>query len=102
MEENKKELKEQELEAVTGGKGAGSGYNYVNLYFEGGSLILYAGYKVRAIHVYQNNSQIRYTSQMTAGQKETIIFSEAASLQFKVTGSSANNSESFEYYFNFS
>ena len=102
MEEIKKALKEQELEAVTGGTGAGSGYNYVSLYFEGSSLILYAGYKVRAVHVYQNGSQIRYTSQMTAGQKEPILFSEAAPLQFKVTGSSADNSESFEYSFNLS
>ena len=102
MEEIKKELTEQELETVTGGTGSGSGYNYVSLYFEGSNLILYAGYDVSNVNVYQDGSQIRYTYRMTAGQREPIIFSGTAPLLFKVTGRSTKNPENFEYSFDLS
>ena len=102
MEEMKKALEEQELETVTGGIGSASGYNYVNMFFEGSSLILYSGYDVSNVHVYQDGSQIRYTYKMTPGQKETILYSENAPLLFKVTGRSSKTSETFEYSFDFS
>ena len=102
MDEIKKELEEQELEQVSGGTGEGSGYNYVSLYFLGSELILYAGYNVSAVHVYQNDSQIYYTYKMTPGQKESLYFSDAAPRQFKVTGCYTNTQETFEYTFNLS
>ena len=102
MEKIKKELEELELETVTGGTGSESGYNYVSLYFEGSVLILYSGYDVSNVHVYQNGSQIRYTYRMTAGQREPIIFSGDAPLLFKVAGRSTKNSENFEYSFDLS
>ena len=102
MEETKKELKERELETVTGGTGSGSGYNYVSLYFEGSDLILYAGYNVSNVNVYQDGLKIRYTYKMTAGQKEPITFSTTAPLLFEVTGRSTKDLEEFEYSFNLS
>ena len=102
MEEIKKVLEERELEAVTGGTGSGSGYNYVSLYFAGSSLILYAGYDVSNVNVYQDGLKIYYTYKMTAGQRDPIFFSGTAPLRFKVIGRSTKNLEDFEYSFDLS
>ena len=100
MKEIRKELEDRELETVTGGTDSGSGYNYVNMYFEGSNLILYSGYNISNVNVFQDGLLIRYTYKMTSGQREPIIYSATAPLLFKVTGRSASTPDEFEYDFN--
>ena len=99
MEEIKKELKEQELDQVTGGVGSVSGYDYVKMYLKENNSILavYSGYDVRNIHVYRDGSQIRYTRTMASGDTMDIALFGEAPLSFLVTGHACGDDVDFEY-----
>ena len=96
MENSAKELKENELEQVVGGQK--DDYPYVYLYISGSYLCVKAGYKVNAIHVYCNDSQIRYTREMTAGEVMQIPLPGVFPATYKVTGRGNSDGVSFEYY----
>lgn len=92
-----KELADQEMDRVNGGTGSENGYEYVSMFIQGNILKVRAGYDVRSIHVYRNDSQIRYTRTMTAGQVLDIELFGDAPMIFKVTGHACKDNEDFEY-----